>query len=150
MPGLHIVPQLPPALHARQLPLPSQTWPEPQLVPVATELWLQTGVPVVQLYVPGAQVVPQEAVGVHALQLPPLSQNLFVPQAEPADFFTCPVQTAVPVLQSKVPGLQAEPQAAPVEQAAQPPFPSHTMPEPQVVPVAAFVCLQTCAPELQS
>jgi hypothetical protein len=35
---------------------------------------LQTGVPVVQLYVPGAQVVPQEAPDVQALQLPLLSQ----------------------------------------------------------------------------
>ena len=49
----------------------------------------------------------------------------------------------MPLLQSKVPGLQAEPQAAPVEQVAQPPLPSHTMADPQVVPGAAFVCLQT-------
>ena len=60
------------------------------------------------------------------------------------------MQTAVPLLQSKVPGLQGEPQAAPVEQVAQVPLPSHTMPVPQVVPGAAFDCLQTCVPELQS
>jgi len=60
------------------------------------------------------------------------------------------VQTAEPPLQSKVPGLQAEPQEAPLAQAAQPPLPSQTMPEPQLVPGAAFDCLQTCVPELQS
>jgi hypothetical protein len=63
---------------------------------------------------------------------------------------TCPVQAAVPLLQSKVPGLQAEPQAAPFEQVAQPPLPSHTMPVPQVVPGEAFDCLQTCVPVPQS
>ena len=63
---------------------------------------------------------------------------------------TWPVQTAVPVLQLKVPGLQAVPQEAPIEQAAQPPLPSHTMPVPQPVPGAAFDCLQTCVPVLQS
>ena len=88
MPGLQVVPQLPPALHALQVPAPSHTLPVPQLVPAAALLWLQTGVPVVQLYVPGAQVVPQAAFGVHALQLPLLSQNMFVPQDEPAAFFT--------------------------------------------------------------
>jgi hypothetical protein len=60
------------------------------------------------------------------------------------------VQTAEPPLQSKVPGLQAEPQEAPFAQAAHPPLPSHTMPDPQVVPGAAFDWLQTCVPELQS
>ena len=59
------------------------------------------------------------------------------------------MQTAVPVLQLKVPGLQAVPQAAPIEQAAQPPLPSHTMPAPQLVPGAAFDWLQTCAPVAQ-
>jgi hypothetical protein len=85
---LHSVPQVPPALHAAQLPAPSHTWPALQLVPGAALLWLQTGVPVVQLYIPGAQVVPQEAFGVQALQLPPLSQYMFDPQDEPADFLT--------------------------------------------------------------
>ena len=60
------------------------------------------------------------------------------------------MQTAAPLLQSKVPGLQAEPQAAPVEQVVQAPLPSHTMPDPQVIPGAALVCLQTWVPELQS
>jgi hypothetical protein len=49
------------------------------------------------------------------------------------------VQTALPLLQLKVPGLQTEPQEAPFEQMAQPPLPSHTMPDPQVVPGAVFV-----------
>jgi hypothetical protein len=147
---LQIVPQLPPALHALQLPAPSQTMPAPQLLPAATLLWLQTGTPVVQLYVPGAQVVPQAVPDEHALQLPLLSQYMFAPQDEPTDFLTWPVQTAVPLLQSKVPGLQSEPQAAPFEQAAHTPLPSHTMPDPQFVAGGAFVCLQTWVPELQS
>jgi hypothetical protein len=97
---LHVVPQVPPALHALQLPAPSHTRPVPQLVPgAALLLGMQTGAPVVQLYVPGAQVVPQ---------------------------------------------------AAPVEQAAHPPLPSHTMPDPHVIPGPAFDCLHICVPELQS
>ena len=56
---------------------------------------------------------------------------------------TWPVQTAAPVLQLKVPGLQAVPQEAPIEQAAHPPLPSHTMLVPQLVPAEAFDCLQT-------
>ena len=88
MPGLHVVPQVPPALQALQLPLPSQTMPVPQLVPAAALVGLQTGAPVVQLYVPGAQVVPQAAPEVHALQLPLLSQYRFVPQDEPTAFLT--------------------------------------------------------------
>ena len=67
--------QVPPsAVLATQPPLPSQMRFEPQEVPSAAFDLLQTGEPVVQLYVPGAQVVPQEAPDVHALQLPLLSQ----------------------------------------------------------------------------
>jgi hypothetical protein len=64
----------PSAVLPMQLPLPSQTRFEPHDVPSDAFDWLQTGAPVVQLYVPGAQVVPQEAFGVHALQLPLSSQ----------------------------------------------------------------------------
>ena len=78
----------PSAVLATQLPLPLQTRFEPHDVPSDAFDWLQTGVPVVQLYVPGAQVVPQEAVGVHALQLPLLSQYRFDPQDEPTAFLT--------------------------------------------------------------
>jgi hypothetical protein len=35
---LHVVPQVPPALHDLQLPLPSHTIPVPQLVPAAALL----------------------------------------------------------------------------------------------------------------
>jgi hypothetical protein len=67
--------QVPPsAVFATQLPLPSQMRFEPQEVPSDAFDLLQTGKPVVQLYVPGAQVVPQEAPDVHELQLPLLSQ----------------------------------------------------------------------------
>jgi hypothetical protein len=78
----------PSAVWPTQLPLPLQTRFEPHAVPSDAFDWLQTGVPVVQLYVPGAQVVPQEAVGVHELQLPLLSQNRFDPHDDPADFLT--------------------------------------------------------------
>jgi hypothetical protein len=76
------------AVFAMQLPLLSQARFEPHDVPTDAFDWLQTGVPVVQLYVPGAQVVPQEALGVQVLQLPLLSQNRFDPQDEPVDFLT--------------------------------------------------------------
>ena len=64
----------PSAVFATQPPLPFQMRFETQEVPSDAFDLLQTGRPVVQLYVPGAQVVPQEAPEVHALQLPLLSQ----------------------------------------------------------------------------
>ena len=140
----------PSAVFVTQLPPPLQIRLEPHGVPSDAFDWLQTGAPVVQLYVPGAQVVPQEPFGVHALQLALASQNMFVPQDVPGDFFTWLLQTGAPVPQAYVPGLQTGPQAAPIEQATQLPLPSHTMPDPHVVPGAAFVCLQTCVPVLQS
>ena len=54
------------AVLAMQLPLPSQARFEPHDVPTDAFDALQTGIPVVQLYVPGAQVVPQEAFGVQS------------------------------------------------------------------------------------
>ena len=78
----------PSAVLETQPPLPLQTRFEPHDVPSDTFDVLQTGVPVLQLYVPGAQVVPQEMPAVHALQLALLSQYMFAPQDEPADFFT--------------------------------------------------------------
>ena len=72
---MRLLVQVPPsAVLATQPPLPLQTRFEPQEVPSDAFDWLQTGTPVVQLYVPGAQVVPQAAPEVHALQLPLLSQ----------------------------------------------------------------------------
>jgi hypothetical protein len=60
------------------------------------------------------------------------------------------LQVGVPVLQSKVPGLHADPQAAPIVQATQLPAPSQTWPAPHDVPAAALLCTQACAPELQA
>jgi hypothetical protein len=59
VPGLHVVPQVPPALHDLQLPLPSQTWPVPQVMPGGALVWEQVSVPALQMYVPGLQVEPQ-------------------------------------------------------------------------------------------
>jgi hypothetical protein len=53
VPGLQVVPQPPPALQETHIPLPSQTRFIPQPVPAAVFVWLQTAVPVLQLYVPG-------------------------------------------------------------------------------------------------
>ena len=54
------------------------------------------------------------------------------------------------MLQLNVPGLQAEPQAAPVVHVTQVPLPSQTCPPPHDVPGAAFFCEQTWIPVLQS
>jgi hypothetical protein len=45
---LHVDPHAPPAVQATQLPLPSQTWLVPQVMPAAALIWLHTAVPVVQ------------------------------------------------------------------------------------------------------
>jgi hypothetical protein len=71
-----------------------------------------------------------------------------VPQDVPAAVFVWFLQAGAPVLQSKVPGLHADPQAPPIVQATQVPAPSQTMPVPQDVPAAALFCMQTCAPVL--
>jgi hypothetical protein len=126
VPGLQVVPQDAPAVHAVQVPLPSQTWLVPHVVPAAAFVALQTTAPVVQLVVPGLHVVPQAALIVQATQLPLASQTWLVPQDEPADLSVWFLQVGVPPLQSKVPGLQGEPQAAPAEQATQLPLPSQT------------------------
>ena len=59
------------------------------------------------------------------------------------------LHVGVPVLQSKVPGLHADPHAAPIVQATQAPAPSQTMPLPHDVPAVALFWTQTCAPVLQ-
>src|SRR5436190_756072 len=99
MPGLQVVPRSAARRVGLQLPLPSHTMPVPQLVPAAALLWLQTGAPVLQLYVPGLQVVPQAAPVVQAAQVPLPSHTMPVPQLVPAEAFDC-LQTCVPVLQS--------------------------------------------------
>jgi hypothetical protein len=48
VPGLHVVPHVPPAVQATQVPLPSQTWLVPQEVPPGAFIWLHTAVPLVQ------------------------------------------------------------------------------------------------------
>jgi hypothetical protein len=122
----------------------------PHVAPAVAFVWLQTTAPVVQLVVPGLHVVPQAALIVHGTQLPLASQTALVPQDEPADMIAWFLQVGVPPLQSKVPGLQGDPQAAPAVQATQPPLPSQTWPPPQDVPAVAFLWEQTCAPVLQS
>ncbi len=122
----------------------------PHVVPAVAFVWLQTTAPVVQLVVPGLQVVPQAALIVQATQLPLASQTWSVPQDEPADLSVWFLQVGAPPLQSKVPGLQADPQAAPAEQATQPPLPSQTIPPPQDVPAVAFLWEQICTPVVQS
>ena len=98
MPGLQVVPQLPPALHDLQLPLPSQTWPVPQVMPGGALVCEQASVPELQVYVPGAQVEPQ---------LTPswLPQD---PAAEPA----VPPVPAPPAPLPPAPLVPAEPPAA--------------------------------------
>ena len=150
VPGLHVVPHEAPAVQGAQVPAPSQTWLVPQVVPAAALDWLQTGTPVAQLVVPGLHVVPHAALIVHAPQLPLASQTWLVPQLEPAVMSFWFLQVGLPPLQSKVPGLHAEPQAAPIVHATQPPFPSQTWLLPQEVPAVAFFVLQICAPVLQS
>jgi hypothetical protein len=72
------------------------------------------------------------------------------PQDVPAAVIFWFLQVGVPVLQSKVPGLHADPQAPPIVQGTQLPAPSQTWPVPHDVPAAAFFCMQTCAPVPQA
>jgi hypothetical protein len=73
-----------------------------------------------------------------------------VPQLVPAAVIFWFVQVGVPLPQAKVPGSQADPQAAPIMHATQLPLPSQTWPLPQEVPAVALFCTQTCFPVLQS
>jgi len=134
---------------ATQLPAPSHARFDPQVVPTLAGDLLHTEAPVLQLIVPGLHVVPQAALIVQATQLPVASQTWLVPQDEPADLSVWFLQVGAPPLQSKVPGLHADPQAAPAEHATQLPLPSQTMPPPQDVPAMALLWEQTCAPVLQ-
>jgi hypothetical protein len=149
VPGLQAVPHGTPAVQAMQLPDPLQTWFVPHAVPPDAFVCLQTGAPVLQLVVPGLHVVPHEALIVHATQLPLPSHTWLVPHDVPAALIFWFLQVGVPVLQSKVPGLHDEPQAAPCVQATQLPAPSQTCPVPHDVPAVALLCRQTCAPVLQ-
>lgn len=72
-----------------------------------------------------------------------------MPHVAPAAFLTWFVHTGVPELQSKVPGLQTDPQEAPLVQATHAPLPSQTIAPPQVRPAMAFFCSQTCVPVAQ-
>ena len=87
---------------------------------------------------PGLHVLPQVALAVQDEQLPLPSHTWLVPQLVPAGIIFWFLQTGVPVLQSKVPALQADPQAAPIVQETQLPFPSQTCPLPQLTPGLAF------------
>jgi len=60
------------------------------------------------------------------------------------------LQVGVPLEQSKVPGLHADPQVALIMHDTQLPPPSQTWPVPHVVPAVALVCTQTCLPVLQA
>lgn len=143
VPGLHVVPQDAPAVHAVQVPLPSHTWLVPQVSPAAALVVLQTTAPVVQLVVPDLHVVPQAAPIVHAMQLPVPSHTWFVPHDEPAAIIFWFLQVGIPPLQSKVPGLHDEPQAAPCVHDTQLPLPSQTWPPPHDVPAVAFFWTQS-------
>ena len=48
VPGLQVVPHEALIVQATQLPLPSQTWLGPQLLPAGAFIWLHTAVPLVQ------------------------------------------------------------------------------------------------------
>jgi hypothetical protein len=111
-----------------QLPPPSQTLFVPQAVPPLAFEVVHTAAPVPQATFPGLQVVPQSDASLQAMHCPVGSQTIPVvpPQVVPGAFIFWPVQTPVPVLQSKVPGLQSEPHIPPIVQVTQLPFPSHT------------------------
>src|SRR3954469_25116031 len=112
----------PPPFLSTQLPLPLQMRFEPHDVPADAFDWLQTGVPVEQLYVPGAQVVPQAAFGVHAD--PPVPAPPVPPPAPPEP--PAPALPPVPAM----PPVPLVPAVAP----APPPDPP-VPPAPAVPPV---------------
>ena len=123
------------AVLAMQLPLPSQARFEPHDVPTDAFDALQTGIPVVQLYVPGAQVVPQEAFGV---QVEPPVPPVPAPPVPPPP--VVPLLPAVPdtPLAPPEPGTPAPPPAppAPTPPVVGPPAPPAGAPEapPRLAP----------------
>jgi hypothetical protein len=131
-----------PATQAPQVPL-SQTWPDPQAVPLATlPVALHTATPVEQLVVPvwhglvGEHVEP----AVHATHAPP-SQTRFVPHDVPlATAWVVLLHTGTPVEHAMAPvthGLGGVLHTAPAVQAEQTPL-SHTALVPQAVPLATI------------
>jgi hypothetical protein len=147
-----------PALHAAQVPLPSQTMPTPQLVPAAV---LAPSVQVVA--VPLHVVLPcLQAVGLpvqlwfatHAPQKP-LPSHIWPPvHAVVADLGVPSTQVCAPVVQAVTPFRQIEGllvHAAPAVHETQVPSPLHTWFVPQVVPAAVLpLSTHLGAPEAQS
>jgi len=145
VPFLHalfgLVVQEAPAVQAMQTPEPLQTmllpqWvPGPLLVPSmqVCEPLMQDVVPFLHVVGLPVQVVP----AVQATQTPEPLQTMLLPQLTPGPLLVSSTQAIVPVEQEVMPFLQAvgfPPQEIPVEQAMQTPDPSHTMPDPQLVP----------------
>ncbi len=161
-PGLLL--QLWPATHAPQKPLPSHTWPAPQLRPaVRLAPSTQVGEPVVHEMVPArhADGLPEQvAPAWQATQAPVPLQTWPVPQVVPAEVLPESMQRWVPVLQSVMPDLHGAPglvlQLTPAVHARQLPLPSHTWPEPHATPAATLPLsahatdgLHTVVPRLQ-
>ena len=143
------------AVLAMQLPLPSQARFEPHEVPTDAFDALQTGIPVVQLYVPGAQVVPQEAPGVQSEPpVPPVPAPAVPPVPVPPEPLAPPPPPALPPVPAKppVPLVPAVPPAPPPvppvpPPAALPPVPTLPPPPPvPPVPVGANPAAPPCPP----
>jgi hypothetical protein len=162
VPGLHVVPQLAPALHDLQLPLPSQTWPVPQVMPGGALVCEQVSVPEVQVYVPGAQVEPQlvpswlpqdppaepavPPVPAPPALLPPAPPVPLAPAIPPAPLAPAvppePLVPAVPPATPPVPALPPAPALPPVPVGAWPavpPWPPVALPPVPVPPSCVSV-----------
>jgi hypothetical protein len=146
-PGLHAAP----AVQAPHWPL-LQTWPEPQLVPLAaTPLFVQTPVPELQSMYPTRHALfcgEQGALLVQETQTP-LLQTWLVPHGDPLASGLAPLQTDAPLAHDVVPerqtlGVPASSTGVQVEFAVQPthvPSPSQTWLAPHVVPGGALPSL---------
>src|SRR5436190_14802963 len=126
-------------------PLPSQTMPVPQPVPAdRLPKSRQTGAPVWQLTIPvlhGVGLVMQFALAVQLPQVPLPSHTMLVPQPVPPGLLLPSAQVCAPVAQEVTPFRQALGllvQDWPPVHATHAPFPSHTMPTPQLVPAVVF------------
>jgi hypothetical protein len=131
----------PSAVLPTQLPPPSQMRFDPHDAPSDTFDWLQTGVPVVQLYVPGAQVepqlvptwVPQDPPAEPAL--PPVPAPAVPPPPAPPVPLVPAVAPALPPVPAwpPLPAVPANPPTPPVP--AKPPVPLVPAVAPALPPV---------------
>lgn len=98
--------------HAPQLPVASQTWPAPQLVPAvlllpSTHRTTPVEHSVMPFRQPGLGLVVHATLAVHDAQFPPGEHTRLVPHTVPGARFPESMQVCTPVVHEVTPSLQA-------------------------------------------